>query len=660
MKPQLQSMLQQAIQAFQEGHFERSDSLLKRVIQVDAKCLPALQILGLINASQLKFTEAAHFLARAARINPNDPSIQYNLAKSLMDSGSDKESIPHHKKATELSPNNPKAWLNYGRAASNIRRYEDALTCFSKALSLNPNFAEAALNKGATLKDLKRYDEAIEFADKALGINPNFAEAWSNKAVALKELKRYDEAIAHYDKALSLKPDYAHGWFNKGAALQQLKRYDEAIAHYDKALSIMPDYAEGWGNKGDALFGLKRYDEAITHYDKALSLQPHFAEALGNKGNTLKELKRYDQAIAYYDEALSLKPDYAEGWRNKGIVLQELKRYDEAIALYDKALSLKPDCAETWTDTAVLQLFLKQYQDGWKKYEWRLKRKDFQLETKIEGPKLWNGSGCKHLLVLTEQGVGDIIFYASILGAAKSRVENITISMDIRLLPILSRSFPKINFIDDRANLDASLYDAQIPFGSLPVVMNMHPEMADRKVPYVVANDVLTKSLMNSPCQTKRLKCGVAWKSNNQKMGKDKSILLSDLNEIFKVDGYEFINLQYGDTQKEIEDLEKHYGVKLRSIDGIDLFNNIDGLLSIIQTCDFIVTTSNVTAHLAGALGKATFLLVPYSVGRIWYWHEEAISSWYPSISLYSQDKNFEWNDAIKEIAFRLNNEIVK
>jgi hypothetical protein len=137
-------------------------------------------------------------------------------------------------------------------------------------------------------------------------------------------------------------------------------------------------------------------------------------------------------------------------------------------------------------------------------------------------------------------------------------------------------------------------------------------------------------------------------------MGGDKSVLLSDLNEIFQIDGYEFINLQYGDTQQEIKDFENNYGSKLTNIDGIDLFENIDGLLSIIQTCDLIVTTSNVTAHLAGALGKTTFLLAPYSTGRLWYWHEETISSWYPSISLFSQSKDFKWDGAIKNIAAKL------
>jgi ADP-heptose:LPS heptosyltransferase len=178
----------------------------------------------------------------------------------------------------------------------------------------------------------------------------------------------------------------------------------------------------------------------------------------------------------------------------------------------------------------------------------------------------------------------------------------------------------------------------------------MHPNMDGRRVPYLVANDKLTKTLKNNPSPKKQLRCGVAWKSKNQYLWDDKSILLSDLNEIFQIDGYEFVNLQYGDTREEIKDLENNYGAKLSSIDGIDLFENIDGLLSIIQTCDLIVTTSNVTAHLAGALGKTTFLLVPYATGRIWYWHEEAISSWYPSIYLFTQSKNFEWISAIKDI----------
>ena len=260
-------MLQQAIQAFQGGNFDSADLILKRVLQVDSKNLPALHIIGLIKASQSNFREAADYLARAARIHPNDASIQYNLAKALADSGNDKDALAHHKKAVALSPNDPKAWLSYGKTVSNLGRYEDALVCYGNALSLKSDYAEALLNKGATLKELKRYEEAIAFAEQALSINPNLAEAWSNKGVALKGLKRFDEAIAHYEKALSLKPDYHEAWTNKGATLHELKRFDEAIAHYEKALSLKPDYHEASCNMSLSLLLQGDFENGFPLYE---------------------------------------------------------------------------------------------------------------------------------------------------------------------------------------------------------------------------------------------------------------------------------------------------------------------------------------------------------------------------------------------------------
>ncbi len=343
MNPKLQIMLSQAIQAFQGGNFERADSILKIVLQADAKNLPALNVLGLIKASQAKYKEASDLLGKAARIQPNDPAIQYNLAKSLYDSGSLKEAIPHHKKAVELAPNNPEAWLNYGKTLLDLSQYEQAIHSFNNALSLRPDFTKAYLNKGCALYLLHQYDEAIIHFDKVLSLKPDYAEAWLSKGLTLHEIKHFDEAIAHYDKALSLKLDYAEAWFNKGNALYFQHRYDETIALYDKALSLKPDYVEALLNKGNALYCLHQNSEAITHYDKVLSLRPENAEAWCYKGNALNQLKWFDEAIAYYDKALSLNSNYAEAWFNKGVTLNELKRFNEAIFHYDTAVSLKKD-----------------------------------------------------------------------------------------------------------------------------------------------------------------------------------------------------------------------------------------------------------------------------------------------------------------------------
>ena len=204
MNTQIQLMVAQGLQAFQSGNFDSANLILKRVLQADLKNLQALQILGLIRASQGNYKEAADFLGKAARINPNDASLQYNLAKALTDSGNNKDAITHHKKAVALAPNNPEAWLSYGKTASNLFRYDDAIAHYDKALSLKPDYAEAALNNGVVMYELKRYDEAIVYAEKALAIKPSFFEAWVLNGSALCELKRYEEGIAHYDKALSL------------------------------------------------------------------------------------------------------------------------------------------------------------------------------------------------------------------------------------------------------------------------------------------------------------------------------------------------------------------------------------------------------------------------------------------------------------------------
>jgi Tfp pilus assembly protein PilF len=500
--------------------------------------------------------------------------------------------------------------------------FSQAKLLFNYILKMQPKNFDALSAMGFIYGVEGDHKESSNYSLRAVKIKPNDLEVNINYAKALQEIGRHSDSIKYYQKAIFLSPVNHNIWLGCGKSLQSLGRYDDAITHYDKALSLQPEYAEAWLNKGWALHELKRYDEAITHYDKAINLKSDFSEAHYNKGVSLNELKRYDEAITHYDKAISLKPDFVEAWVNK----------------------------------TQIHLFIKKYQLGWENYGWRLKAKDFELKMAIDGLALWSGQNCKHLLIFSEQGIGDVIFYASMLGIVKSKVENVTIYVDIRLIPMLSRSFPGIVFIDNSASLDASLYDAQIPFGSLPAIMNMNPGMAGRRVPYLVDDEVITTNLKNNFYFKKQFKCGVAWQSSNKKLGKDKSILLSEFNDIFQNDSYEFINLQYGNTKKEIHDLEKSYGAKLTTIDGVDLFQNIDGLLSIIKICDVIVTTSNVTAHLAGALGKTTFLLVPYSAGRIWYWHEEVVSTWYPSITLCPQDQNFQWDCAIQDIASRLKN----
>ena len=370
MNPQLQLMLQQAIQAFQSGNFDAADSILKRLIQLDAKNLPALHVLGLIKASQHNYKEAAELLGRAVRLNPAEPSIRYNLAKALVDCGLNEESIPHHKKAVELAPNNPEAWLNYGKAQSHLQNYKFAISHYDQAIRLKPDYAEAWFNKGNALRSLSLAEEVLNSYDQAIRFKPDYAEAFLNKGVYLQELKDYENAMVCLDQALSLKPDYMEALLSKGANLHILKRYEEAISQYDHALTLKPDYAEALNNKALSLGELKRYEEAVALYSHALLLQPDYPEALHNKALALIGLNQFNDAMAYFEQALMLKPDFADAWYNKGNTDMDFQRYEEAVFAYEKAISIRDDI--DWVHGGLLSLNMKIC--SWENYEKDLAR----------------------------------------------------------------------------------------------------------------------------------------------------------------------------------------------------------------------------------------------------------------------------------------------
>jgi ADP-heptose:LPS heptosyltransferase len=144
--------------------------------------------------------------------------------------------------------------------------------------------------------------------------------------------------------------------------------------------------------------------------------------------------------------------------------------------------------------------------------------------------------------------------------------------------------------------------------------------------------------------------CGLSWKSTNKDIGLSKSLNLIELAPLLLIENLEFVSLQYGSTKDEIEFIEKSIGKKIHMVDGLDLYNDIDGLVALIDRCDFVVTTSNVTAHLTGSIGKKGIVLLPFSKGKIWYWHSGIDQSlWYPSLEMVSQLHMNDWTDPIQK-----------
>jgi ADP-heptose:LPS heptosyltransferase len=188
-------------------------------------------------------------------------------------------------------------------------------------------------------------------------------------------------------------------------------------------------------------------------------------------------------------------------------------------------------------------------------------------------------------------------------------------------------------------NLDLRLvHDAHAPLGSLPRILGLLPEqVAHRSKPYF-KSDPLKREIFSNQVNIdgSKITCGIAWSSKNQKIGVHKSMALSQWAPVLQNTQVEFVNLQYGDVDEEIKNVQAELGRTIRQVPGLDVHRDIDGLIALIDACDVVITTSNVTAHLAGALGKTGALLVPHAQGKIWYWHlEDARSMWYPSLQMF-------------------------
>jgi len=527
---------------------------------------------------------------------------------------------------------------------------------YIQLLGIDPTNADALHLLGVIAHQTGNHKSAIDMIGNAIEINPNVASYYCNRGNALKELKQFDAAVASYDKAIALKPDFAEAYFNRGVALNELKQFEAAVASCDKAIALKPDFAEAYSNRGNALKELKQFDAAVASYDKAIALKPDFAKAYSNRGVALKELKQFEAAVASYDKAIALKPDYDEAYSNRGNALQELKQFDAAVASYDKAIALKPNFAQAYSNRGLLRLALKDFYNGFLDCKYRWDSGDSLSEPqKTKLPSVSKSEIKGRLLIWAEQGIGDEIFYAGLLPMLSTKDVSLALSADKRLHPIYRRSFPKVEILDKDVLMNSSVdtgFDAQAPIGDLGYLLDINPAaIKATRSPYLQSDPVKRDSYRRTTSALgSGLVCGVAWKSVSPKFGTAKSIGLDSFAPLLGLPGVHFVNLQYGDVKEEIQHVKSTLSVDVHQVPGVDVFNDVDSLLALIDACDVIVTTSNVTAHLAGSIGKRAAVLVPHSRGKIWYWHEnDEYSFWYPSLKLFYQDNTLTWDQTIED-----------
>ena len=443
----------------------------------------------------------------------------------------------------------------------------------------------------------------------------------------------------------------------------ELKEYAQAMYITKKCLELSPNHHQAHHLLGNILRALKRPQEALKAYDEEIEINPNYPDVLNDKGILFFKLARDDEALESYEKAIRLDASYADPLHNKAIILKRRAQFKEAKTLLHKATQLKKNFYEAFAELANLHLYLCEFKEGWEFYKTRFES-ELRGQKKFASIPAWTNTELqgKTIVLYDEQGVGDQILYGTILRDAFLTHNNFIVITDPRLTSVFKRSFSQVKntvFLGSDNKVDTSAIDYQLAIGDLGQLFRTslnHFIIPDHQ--YLIA-DRSRAYAYKQKLDTGKINCGISWKSSRDTIGSDKSVALKEWLPILQLEDFHFIDLQYGDTFNERNTIQHEHQIKITNIEALDKFNDIEGLLALIEACDIVITISNVTAHIAGALGKKVFLMVPYSKGRIWYWHEGLKQSlWYPSIQIFTQTKSGDWSVPISEIKEEIAKEI--
>ena len=371
-----------------------------------------------------------------------------------------------------------------------------------------------------------------------------------------------------------------------------------------------------------------------------------------NEGIKKSDADDFDGAIKDFHEIAEVLDCVANAIIQRGRCNWEMKRWDIAHPDFKVALRIAPDSPDiNWT-SALMSLQLNNFEEGWKGNERRWESTRFDSpRMKTNRPQWTLGSDAKEVCAWSEQGVGDQILYGAFLPELRKHVDVLTVMMDARLIPLFERSMPDITFIPQ--NYRVKGIDAQIPFAS--IASQFIKEMTDIPKyvkPCYLKPDESLVTVIRKHLDKKEgeIIVGLSWRSGAPRIGNHKTVDLDSLVPLFEIPGVRMINLQYGDTTEELKKFEEKYGHKVETINFIKNTHDIDGFAALVGACDIVVTCSNVTTHVAGAIGKDTLLL---DSNKLWYWNNRSgrNSFWYPSVMVYPRENVIApWAPQVKDV----------
>ena len=498
-----------------------------------------------------------------------------------------------------------------------------------------------------------RAAEAERIYRQILAIDPRHADSLHLLGMIAFQGGRHDIAARMIREAIAINKRAARYHSNLGTVLQAQGKLDEAVACFEQALGLDPNSAEAHGNLGTVRLTQGKPDEAESHHRRSLALNPKLPESHYNLGNALQNQDKLDEAVECYERALTLRPGYAKAHYNLGAARLAQGNAIEALAHYRAALAIQPNYAQAGFAASLTQLFMGDLTAGWRDFEWRWQAKELhKTPMRLYPVPLWRGeklvSG--RLLIWGEQGVGDEVMFAGLIPDVIRLGERCILDCDARLKPLFARSFPsaEVVSVQDLRNNPSQDIAAHLPSGSLPgIFRTTEAAFAATTSPYLFA-DPAARDRFRARYADGNRQVGLAWHTTNPKTGRYRSIDLSLFAALFARPGIRWVSLQYGD-HSTLESQAAAAGAPILVDRSVNQLADIERFAAQIAAMDLVVTIDNSTAHLAGALGVPTWVLLPAVPD--WRWLEAREDTpWYPTLRLFRQPRPGDWQSVMQTV----------
>jgi tetratricopeptide (TPR) repeat protein len=573
-------------------------------------------------------------------VRPNHAQTLHLLGLLEHQRGRSDDAIEHVRMAIAQSGGDPTFHHNLGNILREQGRPAEAMTSYERALALAPGSVDTLYNLGNICQDLGQPERAIGYFERALHIRPEAVELLNNLGLALQDLGRLDDAIGCFRRALALQPDLVECLDNLAGALQAQGKLDTAEACYERALELRPNRVESRIGLGVVLRAQRRLEDAVARYQQALALSPEHPDAHNNLGIALVDLGRQAEAIIHHEKALALEPDRAELHYNLGSALQHHGLYAEALACYGRALALKPDHAKAHLNRSLALLLTGELDEGWQEYEWRFAANVY--DRKFDQP-LWSGEPLAgaSILIHAEQGFGDTLQFIRYIPAVAERGGRVVLEVPAPLVRLARTATGASEVV--AAGDPLPTFDYHCPLLSLPRVFKTNLATIPNTMPYLRVPAETSAAWAERIPSTPGPKVGVVWAGTT--VG---AIDLRLLQPLWEVDGVSWFSLQVGDRSGDISSLG---GGKIADLSPwlVDFAETAAAVCCL----DLVISVDTSVAHLAGALGRPTWLLLRYPPE--WRWLlERQDSPWYPTARLFRQRKGGDWPCVAREVASAL------